>query len=94
MHSLGSGILIPFSRSIALSRIARSSFVITFSSLASFYTAYASIKCCSLALSSFDYSMHTKSINVALGPICSLTRQRCLLLCKNPIVDVLVVFMS
>ncbi len=60
----------------------------TFSSLASFYTIYASTKCCFSALSSYDFSMHFGSINVARGPIYSLACQCCLLLCKNSITDV------
>jgi hypothetical protein len=37
--------------------------------------------------------MHTESINVAFGPVCSLTCQRHLLLRKNSTIDVPVVFM-
>jgi hypothetical protein len=38
--------------------------------------------------------MHTRSIDVAPSPIYSFTFQRHLLLCKNSIINVLVVFMS
>jgi hypothetical protein len=64
------------------------SFTTTLSSLASFYTIYASTKCCSSTLFSFDFSMHIGSINVAPGPIYSLACQYCLLLRKNSITDV------
>jgi hypothetical protein len=135
MNCSWSRILIPFSRSVALSRIACpffaiafvshyyisitfrcasaiiytfvtcytfnytyvdscSSFTKTFSSLASFYIVYASMKCCSSALSSFDPSMHTGSIDVVHGPIYSLTHQHDLLLCKNSTTNVPVVSMS
>jgi hypothetical protein len=48
----------------------------------------------SSALFSSNSSMHTKSIDVAFGPICSLAHQHHLLLRKNWTIDVLVVFMS
>jgi hypothetical protein len=124
------GILIPFSRSVVLSKIVRflfaiasashcsisitlhcasailctfvacctfnytfvdsySSFTTTFFSLVSFCIIYASTKCCSLASSSSGFSMH---INVALGPVCFLACQRCLFLCKNSTIDVLIIF--
>jgi hypothetical protein len=109
MNRLGFGILIPFSRNVALSRIvcllftiasascysifiafccafaivctfapcytfnsnSCSSFVIIFSFDMSFYIVCASTKCYSSVSSSFNSSIHTRSINVALGPICS-----------------------
>jgi hypothetical protein len=71
-----------------------SSFTTMFSSLGSFYTIYASTKCYSSTSSSFDSSMHTRSINVALGPICSLACQRCLLMRKNSIANVPIESMS
>ncbi len=129
MNHSRSRILIPFSRSVVLSKIVRflfaitstshcsisitlhcasailctfvacctfnytfvdscSSFTTTFSSLVSFCIICASTKCCSLASSSSDSSMHT---NVALGPIYFLACQRCLLLCKNSTIDVLII---
>ncbi len=72
----------------------RSSCVTMFSSLVSFCIIYASTKWCSLASSSFDFSMHTGSIDVALGHVYFLTRQHHLLLHKNSTVDVPIVFMS
>jgi hypothetical protein len=60
-----------------------SSTVTTFPSLASFCTIFASTKCYSIVSSSSNSSMNTRSTDVALGPICSLTRQRCLLLHKK-----------
>jgi hypothetical protein len=59
------------------------SFTTTFASLMSFCTICASTKCCSSASSSFDSSMHARSINVAPSHVCSLTHQHCLLLRKN-----------
>jgi hypothetical protein len=38
--------------------------------------------------------MNTISINVTLGPVCALTRQRLLLLHKNSTIDVQVWFIS
>jgi hypothetical protein len=66
----------------------------TLSSLASICIIYTSTKWYSSASSFFDSSMHTGSIDVVLGPICSLTCQHCLLLRKNSTVNVLVVSMS
>jgi len=71
-----------------------SSYITTFSSLVSFCIVYASTKWCSLALYSFDSLIYIESINVTPSPVCSLACQRCLLMHKNSIVDVLVVFMS
>jgi hypothetical protein len=70
------------------------SYATMLSSLASFYTMSASTKWCSLTLSSFDSSMHTKSIDVTPHPLCSLTRQRHLLMRKNSITYVQIVFIS
>jgi hypothetical protein len=47
----------------------------TFSSLASFCIFYASTKCCSIVLSSFDSSMNIRSIDVTFGHVCSLAHQ-------------------
>jgi uncharacterized membrane protein required for colicin V production len=69
-----------------------SSIATTFSSLASFYTICASTKCYSIASSSFDSSMNTGFIDVVLGLVYSLARQCHLLLCKNSIVDVPIVY--
>jgi hypothetical protein len=69
-----------------------SSFATMLSSLASFYIIYASTKCYSLALSSFDSSMHTKSVDVALDHVCSFTCQCHLLLRKNSTLDVPVIY--
>ncbi len=66
----------------------------TFSSLVSFCTVCASTKWCSSASFSSNSWMHTRSINVALGPICSLTHRCHLLLHKNSTTNVLVVSMS
>jgi hypothetical protein len=123
MNRSRSRILIPFSRSVIMSRIMRllfatastsrnsisialcyayaiiytsvvcytfdytsmdsySSFVTMFSSLASLCIIYASTKCYSSALSSSSSSMHTRSTDVALGPIYSLTCQCHMLLHK------------
>jgi len=71
-----------------------SSYATMFSSLASFCIICASTKWCSLVSSSSDFSMHTGSINVALGPICSLACQCHMLLRKNSTIDVLVISMS
>ncbi len=68
-----------------------SSFVTFF--LASFCIIYASTKWCSLALSSFDSSMHIGFIDVTYGPVYSLTCQCRLPLHKNSIVDVLIISM-
>jgi hypothetical protein len=70
-----------------------SSCATTFSSLTSFYIVCASTKWCSSTLSSFDSSMHTRSIDVALGLVCSLACQGRLLLCKNSTTYVLVISM-
>ncbi len=66
----------------------------TFSSLALFYLVYASTKCCSTTSYSSNFSMNTKSTNVAPGFVRSLTRQCLLLLLKNSTADVPVVFIS
>jgi len=71
-----------------------SSFVTTFSSLASFYIVCASTKCYSLASSSSDSSMHIRSIDVALSPVYFLAHQHHLLLHKNSSANVPVVSMS
>jgi hypothetical protein len=42
--------------------------------------------------SSFDSSMHTKSIDVALGFVYSLTNQHCLLLHKNSTTRFLIIY--
>ncbi len=52
----------------------------TFSSPTSFCVIYVSTKCCSIASSSFDSSMNTRSINVVLGFVFSLTCKRLMLL--------------
>jgi len=70
-----------------------SSFTTMFSSLASICTNSTSTKCCFSTSSSSDCSMHTRSIDVAPSLVCSLAWQRHLLLHKNSILDVLVVFM-
>jgi hypothetical protein len=71
-----------------------SSCATTFSSLASFRIVYASIWRCSSTSSSSDSSMHTKFIDVVFGPIYSHACQRYLLLSKNSIANVLVIFVS
>ncbi len=65
----------------------------TFSSLASFCTIYASKKCYSTTSSSSNFSMNIRSIDVALGPLCSFTCQCLLLLRKNSIIVVPVISM-
>ncbi len=135
MNHLGSRILIPFFRSVALSRIMHllfattfashcyisialhcafaivctslaccifnytfmdrcSSFVTTFSSLASFCIVFSSTKCCSSTSFSFDSSIRTRSTNVTLGPVYFLACQCCLLLRKISTKDVPIVSMS
>jgi hypothetical protein len=66
----------------------------TFSSPASFYIIYASIKCRSITLTSFDSSMNIGSINVVPSLSYFFARQRLLLLCKNSTTYVLVVSIS
>jgi hypothetical protein len=66
----------------------------TFSSLASNCIVYASTKWHSSASSSFDSSMHTRSIDVTPSHVCSLARQHRLLLRKNLTTNVSVVSMS
>jgi hypothetical protein len=66
----------------------------TFSSLSSFYTIYASTKCCSTPLSSFDFSMNIGSIDVAPGLVYSFAHQCHLLLLENSTANVPVVSMS
>jgi hypothetical protein len=66
----------------------------TFSSLASFYVVCASTKCCSTTLFSLNFSMNTISTDVALSYVYSFTCQCLLLLRKNSIAYVLVVFIS
>jgi hypothetical protein len=66
----------------------------TFSSLAFICVVYASTTCCSIALSSFNFSMNTGSLDVHPSPPYSLTRQCFLLLCKNSITNVLIISMS
>jgi hypothetical protein len=68
-------------------------YVITFSSFASFCIVYASIKWCSLASSPFDSLMHTRSIDVTLGLVYSFACQCHLLLHKDSMIDVPIVFM-
>jgi hypothetical protein len=63
-----------------------------FSFLAFICTICASIDCCSTTLSSFNYSMDTRSTNVALSPICSPIHQLLMLLCKNSIANVLILY--
>jgi len=123
MNHLGFEILIPFSRSVAQSRIARLLFTIGFDSrlsisialrcvfaitytsmdgytststmfsfLASICIICASTNCCSTTLSSFDSSMNTSSIDVALHPTCYLVCQFLLLLHRNSITNVLVLY--
>jgi hypothetical protein len=65
-----------------------------FSSLASFCIIYASTKYWSLTSSSSDSSVHTGSTNVTPGHVCSLAHQRHLLLLKNSIANVPIIFMS
>jgi hypothetical protein len=65
-----------------------------FSSFASLCTIYASTKWCSSISSSFDFSMHIKSIDVAFVLVYSLTCQRHLLLHKNSTRNVPVISMS
>ncbi len=69
-----------------------SSYATMFSSLASFCIVYASIKRCFATSSSFDSSMHTKSIDVALGLVYFLTNQHCLLLHKNSTTRFLIIY--
>ncbi len=69
-----------------------SSTITTFSSLASFCTICASTKCCSTTSSFFDSSMNTGSTNVTPGLVYSLACQCHLLLCKNSIMDVPIVY--
>ncbi len=71
-----------------------SSYPTTFSSYMSFCTIYASTKWCSSTLSSSNSSMHTGSINIAPGFVCSFAHQRHLLLRKNSTAYVLIVLMS
>ncbi len=66
--------------------------IITFFSLASFCTVCASTKCCSTASSFFDSSMNIGSTNVTPGFVYFLACQCHLLLCKNSIMDVPIVF--
>jgi hypothetical protein len=61
-----------------------------FSSLTSFCTICASTNCYSTTSSYSDFSMNTKSTNVAPSMVCSFAHQCLLLLHKNLIVDVLV----
>jgi hypothetical protein len=49
---------------------------------------------CSITASSFDYSMNTKSTDVAFGISCWLTHQLLLHLHKNSITNVLVLYIS
>ncbi len=119
MNQSRSRILIPFCRSVILSRIACLLFVTTFNSCLSISIAFhrtstivcTSVDCCisasttfssptsiciiyastkyySIASSSSDSSMNTRSTNVVPGPVCYLTHQLLLLLHKNSIVDV------
>jgi len=133
MNRLGSRILKPFFKSVALSKIAhllfattfnshlsisivfRCAFAIafifvdcctstytsmdgytyvltTFSSPTSICVIYVSTKCCSTTSSSSNFLMNTRSIDVAPGPICSLACQLLLLLHKNSIVHVLILY--
>ncbi len=71
-----------------------SSFTITFFSLASFCIICASTKCCSLASFSSDSLMHIGSIDVALGLVYSLTCRCRMLLHKNSITNVPIVYVS
>jgi hypothetical protein len=66
----------------------------TFSSLVSFCAINVSTKCYSTSLSSFDYSINTESIDVALSLVYSLAHQCLLLLHKNSTTNVLVVSIS
>jgi hypothetical protein len=63
-----------------------------FSSLVSLCTICASTKCYSTASASFDSSMNTISTDVAPSLFCFLACQCCLLLHKNSIIDVPIVF--
>jgi len=54
-----------------------------FSSPTSIYSLCASTKCCSIAFSSSDSSMNTRSTNVAPGRVCFLACQLLLLLRKK-----------
>ncbi len=58
------------------------------------YTIYASTKCYSISLFSSNSWMNIGSTNVVIGHVCSLVREHLLLLCRNSIMDVQVVFMS
>ncbi len=58
------------------------------SSLVPFCVICASTNCCSTTLFSFDFSMYTKSTDVALGLVCSLALQPFLCLHKNSTLDV------
>ncbi len=69
-----------------------SSFTTTFSSFTSFYNVNASTKCYSSTSSSFNSSMHIKSTNITPCPVCFLAHQHHLLLHKNSIAYILIVF--
>jgi hypothetical protein len=69
-----------------------SSWATTFSSLASFCIVYASIKWCSSSLSSSNSSMHIESIDVVSGFGYFLAHQHRLLLFKNSIAYVPIIF--
>jgi hypothetical protein len=66
----------------------------TFSSPMSFYVVYAFTKCYSTTSSFFDFSMNTRSIDVALGFFFFLAHQCCLLLYKKSIANVPIVSIS
>ncbi len=71
-----------------------SSFITMFSSLVSFCIIYASTKCYSSTSFSFNFSMHTWSIDVAPGFVCSFALQHHLLHPKNSTTNILVISMS
>jgi hypothetical protein len=68
------------------------SFKTTFSSLCPFALSMPPQNVSPQLRVPFDSSMHTKSTNVALGPIWFLTHQCHLLLCKNSTTYVSVIF--
>jgi hypothetical protein len=69
-------------------------FSMTFSSLASVYSNCASTNCCSTISSSSNFSMNTRSSKIALGHACSLAHQLFMMLHKNSIADLLVLYIS
>ncbi len=124
MNCLGSGIWIPFSKHVAMSRIVRLFFTAfsnshfsisialrcafaiactfvdgyTFTSTMFSFLAFVCAICacidCYSTLSSSDYLMNIRFIDVAPNPICFLSCQLLLLLHKNSTIDGLVLYIS